>query len=189
MKYLVSLFFLLATVSFAYSQDEVIPRDTGLVKLAQAEVTKLFENVYGKWVVKARAWSSKINGYKETSGSASIEKRLNNNYVHEDFSLDWFGTLLHGEGFIRYSPLHQRFDFVQLDDFSSSPLKLIGTWDGQRRNFRSARYSTMHSGTAKNRNGFTGIIIFMMMALLRKKSGRKISRVNLNSLQIIIITG
>jgi hypothetical protein len=133
MKYLVSLIFLLGTVSTAQAQDEIIPRDTGLVKLSQAEVTKLFENVNGKWEVKARAWSSKVNGYKELSGSAIFEKRLKDNYIHEDFSIDWFGTLLHGEGFVRYSPLHQRFDFVQLDDFSSSPLKLIGTWDGAKK--------------------------------------------------------
>lgn len=133
MKHIVSLFILLGVSLFAYSQDEIIPRDTTLIKLSKTEVTQLFEKVLGGWQVKTRVWSSKENKYKNISGTARLEKRLKDNYVHEDFSLDWFGTLLHGEGFIRYSPLHQRFDFVQLDDFSSSPLKLIGTWDAEKK--------------------------------------------------------
>lgn len=129
------IFFLLSGFIFsqAQSQDSVVPRDTGLVVLKQAEVDTLFSKVLGSWTVKARAWSVKSNHYKDLAGTAFFDKKLNGQYIHETFSLDWFGTLLSGEGYLKYAPLQQRFDLVQLDDFSSSPLKLIGTWDAAKK--------------------------------------------------------
>lgn len=133
MKFILFIGLLFSVNWFAYSQDAVIPRDTALVILSASEADQLFSKMLGSWEVKARAWSVKSNKYRGLSGSASFDRKLNEKYVHETFTLDWFGTILSGEGYLKYSPVHQRFDLVQLDDFSSSPLKLIGTWDAVKK--------------------------------------------------------
>lgn len=129
MKFFYFLIILLSTSHLVKAQDSIVPRDTALIILTPDQVNELFNKMLGSWDVKARAWSVKSNKYKDLTGSATFNKKVNDKYIHEIFTLDWFGTKLYGEGYLKYSPIHQRFDLVQLDDFSSSPLKLIGTWD------------------------------------------------------------
>jgi hypothetical protein len=95
---------------------------------AQTESLKLAEKANGKWYVTTKFIDAK-GETRYFSGRAQFQSVLKGQYVFEEFELDWDGGKLSGYGYIRYSPDHNRYELIQVDDFSKSSLLLVGTYD------------------------------------------------------------
>jgi hypothetical protein len=114
---LITLFFP-GIISFSYSQN-----------ISPNTADSLLKCMIGHWEIKSRFWNPDKQQMDTCEGKASWEKVLNNQYIQEHFELNYFGENLKGQGFMRYSPFYQRFEFIQMDEFSESSLLLIGYWD------------------------------------------------------------
>lgn len=88
----------------------------------------------GEWKIQSRFWDPETKRMDTITGKAKWEKTLNDQYIKEHFELNFFfDQILKGDGYLRYSPVYDRFEFIQLDEFSVSSLLLIGKWDAKNK--------------------------------------------------------
>lgn len=98
-------------------------------KISPTLADSLMNHMVGRWKIKSKFFDSEKNKMETIQGKATWKKTLNNQYIQEEFELNFFGQVLKGQGFLKYSSLYQRFEFIQVDEFSPGSLILVGHWD------------------------------------------------------------
>ncbi|MCC9136087.1 DUF1579 family protein [Pontibacter silvestris] len=97
--------------------------------ITTSEANKLLQKTIGNWRISSYEWQPETQKFVETTGNASFNKAYQGNYIKEQFEIKKTdGSIVTGEGFLRYSETSKRFEFVQLDDEGESIVLMVGEW-------------------------------------------------------------
>lgn len=116
------------SINSAVSKENIISNN-----ISPALADSLLNRMVGTWEIKSKFRNPETNKTDTLQGKATWKKTLSNQYIQEHFELNLYGDLLKGEGYLRYSPLYRRFEFIQMDEFSPGSLILVGSWDSNNR--------------------------------------------------------